>query len=394
MTPNDGDWSTGTGTLGATAASRPYEGVNGKAAAPGRYRVAVLPGDGIGPEVMAVALRVLRAAAGRLTLEFAEHDAGADRFRRTGEALPATVLDECRRADAVFLAAVGLPDVRRPDGTEVQPEVMVGLRRALGLSAAVRPIKLYPGVRSPLRSVGAGIDFVIVRENLEGLFASFGGGAADDEVATDTQVITRGGTTAAAECAFRLARRRGGRPADGKAVVTCVDKANVFRSFAFFRKVFFEVAIRHPSVTAEAAYVDAVSLHLVRDPSAFDVLVMENMFGDILSDLGAGLVGGLGLAPSAEVGDRHALFQPSHGSAPELAGTGTANPLATVLSGAMMLNWLGERHHDRAALEAGRRVEAAVARVLADGTTLTPDLGGTACTRAVGDGVVRALDAV
>src|SRR5262245_2615921 len=145
----------------------------------GRYRIATLPGDGIGPEVTAVALRVLRAAAvgvSGLHLEFAEHDLGADHFRRTGVALPAAVLDDCRRADAVFLAAIGLPDVRLPDGTEVQPEMMVGLRRALGLYAAVRPIKLYPGVPTPLKDTGASIDFVILRENLEGLFASFGGG--------------------------------------------------------------------------------------------------------------------------------------------------------------------------------------------------------------------------
>jgi 3-isopropylmalate dehydrogenase len=360
----------------------------------GRYRIAVLPGDGIGPEVMAVSLRVLRAAGGP-ALEFTEHDAGAGRFRRTGVALPDAVLDDCLKADAVFLAAIGLPDVRLADGTEVQPVMMVGLRRALGLYAAVRPIKLYPGVPTPLKDVGAGIDFVILRENLEGLFASFGGGClVGDQVATDTLVITRAGTEKVAEFAFRLAERRRGRPSDRKRVVTCVDKANVFRSLAFFRKVFAEVAGRHPGVAAEAVYVDAMSLYMVQDPSAYDVLVMENQFGDILSDLGAGLVGGLGLAPSAEVGDNHALFQPSHGTAPQLAGQDVANPLATVLSGAMMLDWLGERHNDPAAADAGRRVEAAAARVLAEGRTLTPDLGGTASTRAVGEAVLDALPRV
>lgn len=389
MTNNDNQHFTG----GASVA--PHERANGKPAAARRYRIAVFPGDGIGPEVMAAALEVLRAAVattGGPILELTEHDAGAERFRRTGEALPEAVLDDCRRADAVFLAAIGHPDVRHADGTEVQCEMMIGLRRALGLSAAVRPIKLYPGVRSPLRDTGPGIDFVIVRENLEGLFASFGGGSVvDDCVATDTQVITRAETERVADFAFRLTGQRNGRPADGKRIVTCVDKANVFRSFAFFRKVFQEVAGRHKNVSAEAAYVDAVSLYMVQNPWTFDVVLTENMFGDILSDLGAGLIGGLGLAPSAEIGDHHAMFQPSHGSAPTLAGKNVANPLATVLSGAMMLDWLGRRHRDPATQAAGQRIEAAVAHVLADGTTLTPDLGGTAGTRDVGDAVARTV---
>ena len=359
------------------------------------YRVAVLPGDGIGPEVMAPALAAVRAAAGRhgVRLELTPHEAGAGHHRRYGEALPRAVLDDCLAADAVFLAAIGLPDVRLPDGTEVQPLMMVGLRRALGLHSAVRPIKLYPGVPSALRDPGAGIDFVIVRENLEGLFASFGGGAVvGDAVATDTLVVTREGTTKVCETAFRLAERRAGRPRDGKKLVTCVDKANIFRSLAFFRRVFFDAAARHPAVAAEAVYVDAASLYMVQAPDAFDVIVTENQFGDILSDLGAGLVGGLGMAPSAELGDRHGLFQPSHGTAPGIAGRDVANPLATILSGAMMLDWLGETRGDPAATAAGKLIEAAVARVLAQGEVRTPDLGGTAGTRAVGEAVVRAIE--
>src|SRR5262245_11018158 len=198
-----------------------------------RYRIAVLPGDGIGPEVMAVAVRVLQAATASTgpELVFAEYDLGAAHFRRTGEALPAAVVEECQKADAVLLAALGLPDVRLPDNTEVQPVMMVGLRRALGLYAAVRPIKLYPGAPTPLRDVGAGIDLVILRENLEGLFASFGGGCLlEDQVATDTLIITRAGAERIIEFAFRLSRRRQGRRLDGKRVVTCVDKANIFRS--------------------------------------------------------------------------------------------------------------------------------------------------------------------
>lgn len=360
----------------------------------GKYRVVALPGDGIGPEVMDATLRVLDVlvpGVPGLDVEVTTHTAGADLYRRTGEALPARVLEECLAADAVLLAAIGLPDVRQPDGTEIQPVMMVGLRRALGLYAAVRPIKLYPGVKSTLANPGA-IDFVILRENLEGLFASFGGGCIlEDQVATDTLVITREGTRRVVEYAFRLARKRTGRPADGRKMVTCVDKANIFRSFAFFRKVFFEVASGYPDVDADAVYVDAMSLYMVQNPASLDVLVMENQFGDILSDLGAGFVGGLGLAPSAEVGDRHGLFQPSHGTAPQLAGKNAANPLAMILSAGMMFEWLGERHDDAGATEAGRRLEQAVKDVLAQGRTLTPDLGGRAGTSEVGGAVVAAL---
>ncbi len=363
----------------------------------GSYAIAALPGDGIGPEVLRAALRVTRRAAELspgLELRIEEHEAGAAQHRKTGRALPPEVLEACLAADAVLLAAIGLPDVRRPDGTEVQPEMMIGLRRALGLYAAVRPVRLFPGVPCPLADPGKGIDLVILRENLEGLFASFDAGAVvGDEVATDTIVITREGTRKVVEFAFRLAERRKGRPQDGRRKVTCVDKANVFRSFAFFRKVFFEVAQGHPGIEADAAYVDAMSLHLVQNPSAWDVLVMENQFGDILSDLGAAIVGGLGLAPSAEIGDRHALFQPSHGTAPQLAGKDVANPMATILSAAMMLEWLGERHRDPAAAEAGARIENAVQAVLAARNCLTPDLGGKGRTSEVAEAVVAALGA-
>jgi 3-isopropylmalate dehydrogenase len=360
----------------------------------GAYRIAVLPGDGIGPEVMEATIRVVEAAAGGgPRLELREHPAGAAHYRKTGSALPDECLADCLAADAVLLAAIGLPDVRKPDGTEVQPDMMVGLRRAMGLYAAARPIRLYPGVVSPLRATGPGIDFVIIRENLEGLFASFNGGATvGDEVVTDTMVITRRGTEQVADFAFRLARRRQGRPLDGRRMVTCVDKANIFRSMAFFRRVFFEVAARYEDIAAEAAYVDAMSLYMVQWPQNYDVVVMENQFGDILSDLGAALVGGLGLAPSAELGDRHGLFQPSHGTAPQLAGQNVANPLATILSAAMMFDWLGERHGDPAASAVAIRIDRAVARVLAEGRHLTADLGGKASTRQAAQAVVEHLE--
>ncbi len=361
------------------------------------YRIALLPGDGIGPECMdatrIVLDRIVENTPG-LDLQFSSHRAGAELYRETGETLPAAVLESCLDADAVLLSAIGLPDVRQPDGTEVQPTMMVGLRRALDVHSAVRPVKLYPGAPCALKDTGPGIDFIVIRENLEGLFASFGGGSmVGDEVATDTLVVTRKGTSKVADFAFRLAQRRSGRPSDGKKMVTCVDKANVFRSLAFFRKVFFDVAESYPEIASDAVYVDAMSLYMVQNPWDFDVLVMENQFGDILSDLGAGLVGGLGLGPSAEIGEKHALFQPSHGTAPQIAGKNVANPLATILSAAMMFDWLGDTRNDAACAQAAVAIENAVAKLLADGKTRTPDIGGTASTTDVANAVADLLTA-
>ncbi|TWU45154.1 putative tartrate dehydrogenase/decarboxylase TtuC' [Novipirellula aureliae] len=361
------------------------------------YRIAALPGDGIGPECMAatrIVLDRIQAETSGLSLEITPYRAGAELYRDVGVTLPDAVVKACIDADAVLLSAIGLPDVRFPDGTEVQPTMMVGLRRALDVHSAVRPVKLYPGAPCVLKESGPGIDFVVIRENLEGLFASFGGGAkVGREVATDTMVITRSGTTRVADFAFRLAQRRGGRPSDGKKMVTCVDKANVFRSMAFFREVFMDVAQSYPEIAKDAVYVDAMSLYMVQNPWDFDVLVMENQFGDILSDLGAGLVGGLGLGPSAEIGEEHALFQPSHGTAPQLAGKNVANPMATILSAAMMLDWLGDRYDDAVCIDASVRIENAVASVLKDGSIRTPDIGGTASTTDVAHAVADALQA-
>ena len=359
------------------------------------YNIALLPGDGIGPETMRATRIVLDQIDSQFPsfrLNCAAHRAGAELYRETGETLPTSVLEACLSADAVLLSAIGLPDVRQPDGTEVQPTMMVGLRRALQLHSAVRPVKLYPGAPCPLKDTGAGIDFIILRENLEGLFASFGGGSmVGDAVATDTLVVTRQGTSKVVEYAFRLARRRSGRPSDGKRMVTCVDKANVFRSMAFFRKVFQDVAAKYPDIGSDAVYVDAMSLYMIQNPSEFDVVVTENQFGDILSDLGAGIVGGLGLGPSAEIGDEHALFQPSHGTAPQLSGLNVANPLATILSAGMMLDWLGHTHEDTDCIAAGLEIENAVAAVLAVGEVRTPDLGGESSTTEVAEAVAKRI---
>jgi 3-isopropylmalate dehydrogenase len=356
------------------------------------FRIAVLPGDGIGPEVMEACLTVLDAAAARvggLRLAREVLPGGAGLYRDTGVALPDASLRAAEEADAILFGCMGLPSVRQADGTEVVPQL--DLRFHFDLYAGVRPARLLPGVPCPLASPRAGdIDFVIVRESTEGLFASRGRGEVEgDEVARDTMVITRHTSERLFDHAFRLARRRKERGSSGR--LTCVDKANVFASMAFFRKIFDERAALHPDVTADHWYVDAMALELVRRPWEFDVLVMENMFGDILSDQAAALVGGMGYAPSADIGDEHAVFQPAHGTAPDIAGKGLANPTAMILSAAMMLDWLGERHGSDACVTAARLVASAVEGAFAREGLRTCEFGGAAGTADVTAAVVEAL---
>jgi 3-isopropylmalate dehydrogenase len=257
----------------------------------------------------------------------------------------------------------------------------------------VRPCKLYPGARSPLAGVRPGdIDLVIVREQTEGLFASQTGGfVLNDQVAVDTLVMTRPGVRRVSDFAFRLAKERHRVNPTAVRKVTCVDKANIFKSYAFFRKVFDEVAASNPGIKAEHAYIDAQALFLVQRPERLDVLVTENMFGDILSDLAAGLIGGMGMAPSADIGNAHAVFQPAHGTAPDIAGRGIANPIAAILSAGLMLDWLARRHQNAALTEAAERIDMAVSQVLAEGTAMPVDQGGSSSTSQVGDAIVRAL---
>ncbi len=303
--------------------------------------------------------------------------------------MPDDTLNACRQADAVLLGAMGHPDVRKPDGTELTPQVT--LRVVLDLYAGVRPCKLYPGARSPLAGLRPGdIDLVILREQSEGLFASQTGGIVlRDELATDTLVMTRRGVERICDFGFRLAQQRPRSAGDAVRKVTCVDKANIFKSFAFFRKVFDEVAGRYPQIGCEHAYIDAQALYLVQKPQRCDVLVAENLLGDILSDLAAGLVGGMGMAPSADIGDDHAVFQPAHGTAPDIAGKGIANPIAAILSAAMMLDWLGRRHQHAEAAAAGARIERAVTEVLCEGQTMPVDQGGAATTSEVGNAIAQ-----
>ncbi len=343
------------------------------------YDIVTIDGDGIGPEVCQSAVAVLQEACGE-RLRFEAHPGGAGHYARTGEVLPAATYEACRRSHAILHGAAGLPGVTYPDGTEVGNDLHLQLRFRLDLYANVRPVRLYRGVRPPLSGFEPGqIDYVIVRENTEGLYASRGGGVnLRGEVASDTLLMTRKGVERVARFCFELTRRRNGAPRDGRHRVTVCDKANILRTYAFFRAVCTEVAAGYPDVEIDYAYADAITVHMLKKPDFYDVIVAENMFGDIISDLGAGTVGGLGIAASAELGNDHGLFQGAHGSAPDIAGQNLASPVATILSAAMMLRWLAERHDDPALQEDGQRIERAVESVLAAGETVPRDLGGRA----------------
>jgi len=355
------------------------------------YKIAVLPGDGVGPEIVAEGLKVIQAALGSkyASCVFTEYPIGAALYKRTGVACPPETIEACRTSDAIYFGCAGLPDVRREDGLEMQTGY--SYRVDLDIYANIRPVKLYPGVESPIRNKKPGaIDYVVLRENIEGLY-NWGKGAIQvgDQVAITPFIVSRAGTERIVRKAFELAQKRKGAPEDGKRRVTCVDKANVVEGFAFFRKIFLEVSQEYPHIESECVYADAMTVYMLTRPEHYDVVVMENMLGDILSDLGSATAGSLGLAPSAEIGDRYGLFQPIHGSAPDIAGKGIANPIAAILSAAMMFEWLGEKHHDKDALAAGAKIRHAVEVVLAKGKVRTPDLGGKNKTQEVGDAIAE-----
>ena len=353
------------------------------------FEITVFQGDGIGPEIMAPTIALLSelAQAAEYELRFADAPAGAGHYRDTGDSFPDASMAAARAADAILLSAMGLPDVRYPDGTEISPQI--DLRKALTLFAGVRPVTIRPGQPTPL-ATDKPVDFVLIRESTEGLFYTQGCGAVEADEARETLRITRAISEPLFKFAFDLAKSRkaAGR---GPGKVTCVDKANVFRAFAFFREMFDAEAAKHPDIIADHAYVDATALWMVERPWSFDVMVTENMFGDILSDLGAGLMGGLGLAPSADIGFDHAVFQPCHGSAPDIAGLGVANPMAMFLSAAMMLEWLGGRHGVPAMHTDAARLREAVEHVVAEARVLPRDLGGTSSTADVAAAVREAF---
>lgn len=348
--------------------------------------IALIPGDGVGREVIPAARRVLEAAAASagLRLDFTVYDWGSDYYFTHGAMMPIDALDRLRAHQAILLGAVGHPDI--PDHITLHG-LLLPIRRGFDLYANVRPAFLYPGVRSPLAGIEPGaIDMVVVRENTEGEYAPVGGFLyhhMPEETAIQTSVFTRFGCERVIRHAFELARRR-----DRKRRVTSITKSNAQAySMVLWDRVFRAVAAEYPDIAADSLLVDAAAMDFVRRPASFDVVVASNLFGDILSDLSAIITGGIGLAPSANLDPSRrnpSLFEPVHGSAPDIAGQGKANPLGAILAAAMMMEHLGE---DAAAAA----IESAVRALLAAGQPLTPDLGGDATTGEVAAAVQSSL---
>ncbi|HKZ59841.1 MAG TPA: isocitrate/isopropylmalate dehydrogenase family protein [Candidatus Thermoplasmatota archaeon] len=367
------------------------------------HKLYLLPGDGVGPEVVREGVKVLKAAesAFGLSLEFIEIPGGALYYKEHGKDWPDGSFERLRDdSDAILLGAVGWPGVSKPDGALAGGSLVLGVRFGLDLYANVRPTKLYPGV---LHKIHDGfkqvwepgkVDFVIVRENTEDLYSNTHGHLTRGgvtEVATDVRLITRKGSERVIRFAFEIAKKRKGAILDGKHRVTCVDKSNVLRGCQLFRQVFDEVAAGYPGIERDYAYIDAFQQWLIRQPEFFDVAVTSNMMGDISTDLAAVLQGGMGMAASGNIGERHAMFEPIHGSAPKHAGQDKVNPMATALATVQMLDYLAEKKGDKAAREASRAVEGAVEQVLAEGKTLTYDLGGSAKCSEVGTAIAARL---
>jgi len=341
-----------------------------------RFSIAVIPGDGVGQEVVPAALRVLEAIGPRYDASFELHtfDWGAEYYFRHGRMMPADALELVRPLDAILLGAVGDPKI--PDHITLNG-LLLPIRRGFDQFANVRPAILYEGVASPLARPGA-IDMVVVRENTEGEYAQVGGFVyhhQPDEVAVQTAVFTRRGIDRVVRFAFELARKR-----DKQRRVTSITKSNAQGfGMVLWDRVFQSIASAYPDIETESLLVDAAAMNFIRRPESFDVVVASNLFGDILSDVSAILTGSIGLAPSANLDPTRrfpSMFEPVHGSAPDIAGRGVVNPLASILSLGMMLDHLGLE-------EAGRSVERAVAAVLAEGRFKTPDLGGTSSTHEV-----------
>jgi tartrate dehydrogenase/decarboxylase/D-malate dehydrogenase len=350
-----------------------------------RYRIAVIPGDGIGREVMPEGIRVVEAAAGRYGVELAWNELpwGCQHFLDTGKLLPDDGFEQLAEHDAIYLSAVGHPKV--PDHVSLWG-LLIPIRRKMRQYANVRPVRLLPGIRSPLAGRGpADIDFVIVRENAEGEYSEIGGRmyeGTDLEMAVQESIFTRKGVDRIVRYAFSVARSR------PKKHLTSATKSNgIIHTMPYWDERFRAIAAEFPDVRIDQFHVDILTAHFVAHPDWFDVVVGSNLFGDILSDLGPAIAGSIGLAPSANINperDRPSMFEPVHGSAPDIAGKGIANPIGQIWSGAMMLEHLG--HHDAAAA-----IEAAIAKVLGEGGPRTRDIGGSAGTAEVGRAVAAAL---
>lgn len=342
------------------------------------FDIAIMPGDGIGQEITKPSFELVSQAARHFGIKLNGEvlDAGAYLYQRTGVAFPEENFQKAAAADAIYLAAMGMPSIRYPDGTEIGPQH--DLRKRMKLYAGVRPCITQPNLPLPLKDPRSNsLDFVIVRESTEGIHAFPTKSPMDSEEAAYNLIkVTKEISEKLFDFSFKLATNRKKKGKPGK--VTCVDKANVLSSMFFFRKAFDRVREKYPDIAYDYIYVDAMSLALVRRPWDFDVCPTENQFGDILSDQAAALMGGMGMAPSGEIGDNNAVFQPCHGSAPDIFGTGKANPTGMVLSGAMMLDYLADKFECPEAAQAAEFINKAVHDAYATGSFLPYELGGNA----------------
>lgn len=349
------------------------------------YRIATIPGDGIGTEVVPEAVRVIEQLGARygFSVQWAQKDWGSDYYREHGEMMPADGLSQLRESDAVFLGAVGHPGVA--DHVTLWG-LLIPIRRGFRQVLNVRPIRSFAGVRGPLRAdLGQGVDMVIVRENNEGEYSEIGGRlyrGTPDEMAVQEAVFTRRGIDKVVTAAFELASKR------RRHLVSATKSNGIIHTMPFWDERVAEVARRFPKVAVEQMHIDALSARLILDPRSLDVIVASNLFGDILSDLAAAAVGSIGIAPSGNIDPSRtypSMFEPVHGSAPDIAGKGIANPIGQIWSGSMMLRHLGEE-------AAAAALDRAIAAVLTEGAVLTPDLGGMASTSVVTDAVCTALE--
>jgi len=336
------------------------------------YKISLIPGDGIGPELTEATLKILDAVQQKLDigLNIIPVEAGDTCFEKRGVALPEETIEVIRNSHICMKGPVG----------ETAADVVVKLRIMFDLYANLRPIKTYPSIPS----LRPNIDMIFVRENTEDVYSGLE--FALEDTAICLRVITKKNSERIARKAFEVARKR-----NGKKRVTAIHKANVMKvTCGLFAKTCREVAKEYPDITFNELYVDAASMRLIKEPQKFDVLLTPNLFGDILSDEAAQLVGGLGMAPGANIGDDFALFEPIHGSAPNRAGKQTANPCSMILSSKMMFDWLGEQHNDQKCFMAAQAIEDAVTETLRKGITI-PDFGGSAKTIEMAEAMAKEI---
>ena len=382
-------------------------------------RIAILPGDGTGREVAIEAMRILDTVQAHTNHGFEQVviPCGGQHYKETGEEWAEGSFAFCRdEADAIYLGAIGHPGTTLPNGDLAGGSVILGMRSGLDLYANVRPIKLYEGVPHKVHGKFTQIwepglvDMTILRENTEGLYHSLLRRSADrvmgreeytppemtfpgleGEVAYDPRPISAAGTERLVRMGFEIAETRNGAPVDGVKRVSCIDKSNVTRGCQLFRRVFDKVATSYPGIETDHGYIDAFMQWLTRTPEYYDVVVSSNMFGDIATELGAVLQGGMGMAASGNIGDKHAFFEPVHGSAPKHAGQNKVNPIASINSIQMMLDWLGRKSGEDELIQIAKLIDESVADHLRVGKSLTYDLGGSASCSAVGESIANTL---